>query len=63
MVLRGSPLRSVVKHDGFASVYEAGGLSLPGPVLIIARNLESGGWAVFVANFVPTSPNNGDGGN
>ena len=53
----------MIYPDGFASVYEAGGLSLPGPVLIIARNLESGGWAVFVANFVPTSPNNGDGGN
>ncbi len=63
-ILDGTPgCRQLIYPDGFASVYEAGGLSLPGPVLIIARNLESGGWAVFVANFVPTSPNNGDGGN
>ena len=33
-----------------------GGLSQPGPVLIIANKLESGSWAVFVANFVPTRP-------
>lgn len=39
--------------DGFASVYDAEGLlNLPAPVLIIVRNLESGGTAVFVANFV-----------
>ncbi|MEE4330320.1 MAG: hypothetical protein V2J10_05585, partial [Wenzhouxiangella sp.] len=41
--------------DGFTSVYESdGGLSLPASVLIITRNLKSGGSAVFTANFVPT---------
>ncbi|OAB60590.1 hypothetical protein AY599_13495 [Leptolyngbya valderiana BDU 20041] len=41
--------------DGFTSVYSSdGGLSLPASVLIITRNLKSGGSAVFVANFVPT---------
>jgi len=55
-ILDGTPgCRQLIYPDGFASVYEAGGLSLPGPVLIIARNLESGSWAVFVANFIPTS--------
>lgn len=41
--------------DGFTSVYESdGGLSLPASVLIITRNLKSGGSAVITANFVPT---------
>jgi hypothetical protein len=45
----------LVYPDGFTSVYKKdGGLSLPGPVLIITRNLVSGGSAIFVANFVPT---------
>ena len=53
-ILDGTPgCRQLIYPDGFASVYDASGLSLPGPVLIIARNLESHGWAVFVANFVP----------
>ncbi|NKI34565.1 PASTA domain-containing protein [Wenzhouxiangella sp. XN79A] len=57
-ILDGTPgCRQLIYPDGFASVYEADGvLSLPGPVLIVARNLESGSWAVFVANFVPTAP-------
>jgi hypothetical protein len=47
--------RQLVYPDGFASVYQVdSGLSLPAPVLLIVRNLESGGIALFVANFVPT---------
>jgi len=43
----------LVFPDGFASVHDASGpLNLPGPVLIIVRNLKTSGWAVFVANFV-----------
>ncbi|WP_181918981.1 putative Ig domain-containing protein [Wenzhouxiangella sediminis] len=39
--------------EGFASVYDAEGLlNLPASILIIVRNLESGGTAVFVATFV-----------
>ena len=46
----------LIYPDGFASVYQAGsGLSLPAPVIIVVRNLESGGMALFVANFVPCS--------
>jgi hypothetical protein len=45
--------RQLLYPDGFASVYDAEGvLNLPAPVLMIVRNLESGGTAVFVANFV-----------
>ena len=57
-ILDGSPSCSqLIFPNGFASVYESEDvLSLPGPVLIIARNLESSNWAVFVANFVPTEP-------
>jgi len=56
-ILDGTPgCRQLIYPNGFTSVYEASGLSLPGPVLIITRNLESGSWAVFVANFVPTEP-------
>jgi FAD/FMN-containing dehydrogenase len=59
-ILDGTPeCRQLVYSDGFASVYQGGGLSLPAPVLIIANNLESGNWAVFVANFVPTGPEDG----
>jgi len=56
-ILEGAPgCRQLVYPNGFASVYESdGGLSLPAPVLIITRNLESGNTAVFIANFVPTS--------
>jgi len=56
-ILDGTPgCRQLIYPDGFASVYESdGGLSLPAPILIIARNLESGSIAVFVAGFVPTS--------
>lgn len=56
-ILDGTPgCRQLVYPSGFASVYESdGGLSLPAPVLIIARNLESGSTAVFVAAFVPTT--------
>ena len=54
-ILDGTPgCRQLIYSDGFASVYQAGGLSLPAPVLIITRNLESGNNAVFIANFVPT---------
>lgn len=46
----------LVYPQGFTSVYKKeGGLSLPGPVLILIRNLVSGGSAIFVANFVPTT--------
>lgn len=57
-ILDGAPgCRQLVYPDGFTSIYETdGGLSQPGPVLIIANKLESGSWAVFVANFVPTRP-------
>lgn len=57
-ILDGTPgCRQLIFPDGFASIYESdGGLSLPAPVLVIARNLESGSTAVFIANFVPTSP-------
>ncbi|MEE4637500.1 MAG: putative Ig domain-containing protein [Wenzhouxiangella sp.] len=42
--------------DGFTSVYSSdGGLSLPASVLIITRNLKSGGSVVFTANFMPTT--------
>lgn len=56
-ILDGTPgCRQLIYPNGFASVYEVdGGLSLPAPVLIITRNLESGGTAVFIANFVPTN--------
>ncbi|MEE4637498.1 MAG: putative Ig domain-containing protein [Wenzhouxiangella sp.] len=56
-ILDNSPACSqLVYPDGFTSVYKKeGGLSLPGPVLIITRNLVSAGSAVFVANFVPTT--------
>jgi hypothetical protein len=56
-ILDNSPACSqLVYPDGFTSVYKKdGGLSLPGPVLIITRNLVSGGSAIFVANFVPTT--------
>ena len=56
-ILDGAPgCRQLVYPDGFTSVYSVdSGLSLPAPVLMIVRNLESGGIAVFVANFVPTS--------
>ena len=48
--------RQLVYPDGFASVYQVdSGLSLPAPVIVIVRNLESGGMGVFVANFVPTT--------
>ncbi len=52
----GSPgCGQLVYPDGFSSVYKlTGGFNLPAPVLIIARNLESGGSAIFIANFVPT---------
>ena len=54
-ILDGTPgCRQLIYPDGFASVYQATGLSLPAPVITIVRNLESGGMAVFVANFVPT---------
>lgn len=57
-ILDGTPgCRQLIYPNGFASVYEADGvLSLPAPVLIISRNLESGNTAVFVANFIPTQP-------
>jgi hypothetical protein len=53
-ILSGTPgCRQLIYPDGFASVYDAEGLlNLPAPVLIIVRNLESGGTAVFVATFV-----------
>ena len=55
-ILDGSPgCRQLIYPDGFASVYQASGLSLPASVIVIVRNLESGGMAVFVANFVPTA--------
>jgi hypothetical protein len=45
----------LVYPDGFASVHKVDtGLSLPGSVLILVRNLKSGANALFVANFVPT---------
>ncbi len=54
-ILDGTPgCRQLIYSDGITSVYQASGLSLPAPVLIIARNLESGNNAVFIANFVPT---------
>ncbi len=55
-ILDGTPgCRQLVYPDGFASVYGTdGGLSLPGPVLMLVRNLESGNTALFIANFVPT---------
>jgi hypothetical protein len=44
----------LIYPDGFASVHTVeSGLSLPGSVLILVRNLESGANALFVANFVP----------
>jgi outer membrane protein assembly factor BamB len=46
--------RQLIYPDGFASVHTVeSGLSLPGSVLILVRNLESGANALFVANFVP----------
>ena len=56
-ILDGTPgCRQLVYPAGVTSVYSVeSGLSLPAPVLMIVRNLESGGIAVFVANFVPTS--------
>jgi len=52
----GPTCRRLVYPDGFASVYKVdSGLSLPAPVIVIVRNLKSGGMAVFVANFVPTA--------
>ena len=56
-ILDGTPgCRQLIYPDGFTSVYSVeSGLSLPAPVLMIVRNLESGGIAVFVANFVPTA--------
>lgn len=55
-ILDGTPgCRQLIYPDGFTSVYSIeGGLSLPAPVAILVRNLESGGTAIFVANFVPT---------
>ncbi|MGK7296957.1 MAG: putative Ig domain-containing protein [Candidatus Wenzhouxiangella sp. M2_3B_020] len=55
-ILDGSPgCRQLIYPNGFASVYQVdSGLSLPAPVIVIVRNLESGGMALFVANFVPT---------
>lgn len=60
-VLRGCLLdsspacRQLVYPDGFTSVYKANGaLSLPAPVAVIVHNLAGGGFALFVANFVPT---------
>jgi hypothetical protein len=55
-ILDNSPgCSQLIYPNGFTSVYKKdGGLSLPGPVLIITRNLVSGGSAIFVANFVPT---------
>jgi hypothetical protein len=46
-ILDGTPgCSQLIYPDGFASVYEASGvLNLPGPVLMIANNLESGSWA------------------
>jgi hypothetical protein len=59
-VLRGCTLdnfptcRQLVYPGGIASVYKVeSGLSLPAPVAVIVRNLEGGGMAVAVANFVP----------
>lgn len=53
--------RQLIYPNGFASVYEVdSGLSLPAPVIVIVRNLESGGMGVFVANFIPTSGEDGD---
>ena len=59
-VLRGCILdnfptcRQLVYPGGIASVYKVeSGLSLPAPVAVIVRNLEGGGMAVAVANFVP----------
>ena len=47
--------RQLVYADGFKSVYKLQtGIALPGPVAIIVRNVSGGGFAVFVANFVPT---------
>ena len=47
--------RQLIYPDGFASVHTVNsGLSLPGSVLILVRNLESGANALYVANFVPT---------
>jgi len=56
-ILDGTPgCRQLIYPNGFTSVYVSdGGLSLPAPVLIFVRNLESGANAVFVAAFVPTS--------
>ena len=60
-VLRGCLLdsspacRQLVYPDGFKSVYKVeSGPALPAPVAIIVHNLAGGGFAVFVANFVPT---------
>ena len=55
-ILDSSPdCRQLVYPDGFKSVYKIQtGISLPGPVAIIVRNVSGGGFAVFVANFVPT---------
>ncbi|MEN1728990.1 MAG: hypothetical protein AAGJ52_11180, partial [Pseudomonadota bacterium] len=60
-VLRGCILdnlpscRQLVYPDGFQSVYKVeSGLSLPASVAIIVHNLVGGGFAVTVANFVPT---------
>lgn len=48
----------LIYPTGFATVYESDQtLNLPSSVLIITRNLEvGGGTAVFLANFVPSQP-------
>ncbi len=60
-VLRGCILdnqkecRQLVYPDGFKSVYEVqSGLALPASIAIVVHNLAGGGFAVTVANFVPT---------
>ena len=54
-ILEGTPRpRQLIFPNGFTPVHVSdGGLSLPAPVLIIVRNLESGGTGLFIANFVP----------
>lgn len=55
-ILDGFPTcRQLVYAGGIASVYKVdSGLSLPAPAAVIVRNLDGGGMAVFVANFLPT---------
>ncbi len=54
------PCNQAVYSNGFNSVYAAGGLPLPAPVLILVHNLTSsnsqnGLWALGVFNFLPSN--------